>query len=138
MNTCPLCTAQDEVLLWQDARCRVMLVSDPDYPGYCRVIWNAHVKEMTDLSASDRAHFMHVVFSVESMLRELLQPDKINLASLGNQTPHLHWHVIPRYRDDAHFPNAIWSARLRESAPRAAAGPRVLGQALHARITPQA
>ena len=116
MNTfCPLCAPQAEVILWQDARCRVILVNDPDYPGYCRVIWTAHVKEMSDLAEPDRDHFMSVVFAVESVMRELLNPDKINLASLGNQTPHLHWHVIPRYRDDAHFPNTIWSARLRES-----------------------
>lgn len=116
MNTsCPLCAPQTEVILWQNARCRVILVNDPDYPGYCRVIWNAHVKEMTDLPEPDRAHFMRVVFAVEAVLRELLHPDKINLASLGNQTPHLHWHVIPRYHDDAHFPNPIWSARLRKS-----------------------
>ncbi|MBI3344235.1 MAG: HIT family protein [Gammaproteobacteria bacterium] len=114
-NTCPLCAAQSEVILWQDARCRVILVNDPDYPGYCRAIWNAHVKEMTDLPEPDRAHFMSVVLAVESVLRELLTPEKINLASLGNQTPHLHWHVIPRHRDDAHFPNPIWSARLRKS-----------------------
>lgn len=74
---------------------------------------------MTDLSDSDRAHFMKVVFAVEAALRELLHPGKINLASLGNQTPHLHWHVIPRYQDDAHFPSPVWSARLRAAAGRA-------------------
>ena len=115
MNTsCPLCAPQAEVILWRDAHCRVILVNDPDYPGYCRVIWNAHVKKMTDLPEPDRSHFMNIVFAVEAVLRELLNPDKINLASLGNQVPHLHWHVIPRYRDDAQFPNPIWSARLRE------------------------
>jgi diadenosine tetraphosphate (Ap4A) HIT family hydrolase len=113
-TSCPLCAPQAEATLWQDARCRVMLVNDPEYPGYCRVVWTAHVKEMSDLTEPDRTHLMNVVFAVESVLRELLHPDKINLASLGNQTPHLHWHVIPRYRDDAHFPNPIWSARLRE------------------------
>ncbi|MDA1107678.1 MAG: HIT family protein [Proteobacteria bacterium] len=137
MNACPLCTAQDETLLWQDSRCRVILVGDPNYPGYCRVIWNAHMKEMTDLSGPDRTHFIKVVFAVESVLRELLQPEKINLASLGNQTPHLHWHVIPRHKDDAHFPNSIWSARLRESAPHDAPAPRALSHLLNARITPQ-
>jgi diadenosine tetraphosphate (Ap4A) HIT family hydrolase len=55
------------------------------------------------------------VFALEAALRELLRPDKINLASLGNMTPHLHWHVIPRFRDDPHFPNPIWGARQRES-----------------------
>ena len=42
-------------------------------------------------------------------VRETLQPDKINLASFGNMVPHLHWHVIPRWTDDSHFPGAIWA-----------------------------
>ena len=129
-TTCPLCAPQAEDILWQDARCRVILVNDPDYPGYCRVIWNAHIKEMTGLAESDRVHFMNVVFAVEAVLRELLNPDKINLASLGNQTPHMHWHVIPRYRDDAHFPNPIWSARLREPTRNINIDPSLLSQKL--------
>jgi diadenosine tetraphosphate (Ap4A) HIT family hydrolase len=44
----------------------------------------------------------------------VLQPDKINLASLGNVVPHLHWHVIPRFADDPHFPNPVWGQRLRD------------------------
>ena len=105
-------------MLWQDRRLRVVYVHEADYPGYCRVIWNAHIAEMSDLGEDDRAHCMRVVFAVESLLRERLQPVKINLASLGNFTPHVHWHVIARFRDDPHFPQAIWGARQREpSAP---------------------
>jgi diadenosine tetraphosphate (Ap4A) HIT family hydrolase len=47
-------------------------------------------------------------------VRNQLRPDKVNLASLGNVVPHLHWHVIPRFRDDAHFPNPIWGTSLRQ------------------------
>jgi hypothetical protein len=68
-----------------------------------------------DLAAPDRAHFITVVFAVERVLRELLHPDKINLASLGNQVPHLHWHVIPRFVDDAHFPDPVWVVRRRDT-----------------------
>jgi diadenosine tetraphosphate (Ap4A) HIT family hydrolase len=117
--TCDLCDTPGGVLLWRDERLRVVLVEDPDYPGFCRVIWNAHVKEMTDLDVDERSHLMAVTFEVERLLREVLRPDKINLASLGNMTPHLHWHVIPRWRDDPHFPGPIWSARQREAPARA-------------------
>ena len=114
---CELCAAAGGQLLWQDAQCRVVLIEEADYPGYCRVIWKAHVAEMTDLDVTSRTHCMRVVLAVESVLRELLAPDKINLASLGNFTPHLHWHVIPRFRDDAHFPQSIWSPRQRAAPP---------------------
>lgn len=50
---------------------------------------------MTDLPPGRRASLMNVVWAVEAAQRELLRPRKINLASLGNQVPHLHWHVIP-------------------------------------------
>lgn len=115
---CELCDQIGGALLWQDARCRIVLVDEPGYCGFCRVIWKAHVKEMTDLAATERAHLLAVVFEVEAALRELLQPHKINLASLGNLTPHLHWHVIPRWRDDSHFPSPIWAATCRDGAPR--------------------
>jgi len=115
-----LCHPENETVLWRNAQCRVILVDDPDYAGFCRVIWQEHVKEMTDLVETDRAHLMSVVLCVERALRDLLHPEKINLASLGNQVPHLHWHVIPRFIDDAHFPDVIWATRRRAAKANAA------------------
>ena len=105
---CPLCQPSSHLLLWQDDFCRVVLLNDPDYPAYCRVELKAHIKEMTDLVPADRAKTMKVVFAVETALREVVHPDKINLASLGNKTPHVHWHIIPRFESDKHFPNCHW------------------------------
>lgn len=114
--TCPLCDAPGGDLLWQDDFCRVVLVTDtPDHPGFCRVILNRHVKEMTDLLPAERSRLMMMVCKTEQAVRDVLQPDKINLASLGNVVPHLHWHVIPRFADDPHFPNPVWGAKLRET-----------------------
>lgn len=112
-SNCPLCQARNEELVWRNDLVRVIRAGDAEYPGFCRVILNRHVKEMTDLSAPERAEMMRVVFAVEAVLRELMRPDKINLASLGNQVPHLHWHVIPRFSDDTHFPDPVWAAAKR-------------------------
>jgi diadenosine tetraphosphate (Ap4A) HIT family hydrolase len=101
--------------LWQDDFCRVVLLNDADYPAYCRVELIAHIKEMTDLVPEQRARIMKVVFAVETAMREVIAPDKINLASLGNKTPHVHWHVIPRFADDKHFPNCHWAEAIREN-----------------------
>lgn len=114
-QVCPLCESKGESVLWRDAFCRVIWVEDPDYPGFCRVILAAHVKEMTDLPAADRQRLMNVVWSVEQAVRDTLDPDKINLASLGNVVPHLHWHVIPRFAGDRHFPDPIWAAPRRQA-----------------------
>jgi diadenosine tetraphosphate (Ap4A) HIT family hydrolase len=111
---CELCTTTGGAVLWEDQCCRVVQVNEPGYPGFCRVIWKSHVREMTDLSSADRAHCMDVVFAVERALREVLSPTKINLASLGNMVAHVHWHVIPRFADDPHFPQPIWGTRQRD------------------------
>lgn len=115
---CELCDKSGGELLWQDELCRVVRVDDADYPGFCRVIWQAHIKEMTDLPQPHRQHLMRIVFAVEEVVRQLLRPGKINLASLGNVVPHLHWHVIPRWRDDRHFPAPIWAAPQRAATPQ--------------------
>ena len=107
---CDLCQPTPHQILWQDDFCRVVLLNDADYPAYCRVELIAHIKEMTDLPPENRERMMKVVFAVETAMREVITPDKINLASLGNKTPHLHWHVIPRFADDKHFPNSHWGA----------------------------
>ena len=119
MDACPLCDAPGGEVLWQNDFCRVVLADEPDYPGFLRVILNAHVKEMTDLPTTDQQTLLRVVLAGEAALREVMAPDKVNLASLGNVVPHLHWHVIPRFADDPHFPNPVWGERKRQ-APHAA------------------
>ncbi|MBS4096474.1 MAG: HIT family protein [Sulfuricella sp.] len=115
--SCELCENDGGEVLWKNELCRLVLVNDPDYPGFCRVILQRHVAEMTDLGPMGRKHFMAVVLAAEQAVREVMRPDKINLASLGNVVPHLHWHVIPRFREDRHFPNPIWGQPLREANP---------------------
>lgn len=117
-NPCELCDSAGGDPLWQDEFCRVVLVDEPDYPGFCRVVLERHVTEMSDLAPPERTRFMNAVFATEAALRELLHPDKVNLASLGNMTRHLHWHVIPRYRGDRHFPRPIWAEPSRSDFTR--------------------
>ncbi len=87
---------------------------------------------MTDLGERDR--LMEVVFACESALRQLYKPDKVNLASLGNVVPHVHWHVIARFADDAHFPDAIWAPARRPAKPRPAVTDDLLARAIMAAL----
>ncbi len=92
---------------------RLVRVEDEHFPAFYRLIWQAHVAEFSTLSAADRSECMEAVATVETVLREALQPTKINLATLGNVVPHLHWHIVARFDWDSHFPNPIWAAPLR-------------------------
>lgn len=115
---CPYCSPSSEEVIWSDDQLRVLLIRDTPFTGWCRVIWNDHVKELTDLTANERNSLMAVVSAVEAGLRQLLAPEKINLASLGTTLPHVHWHVIPRYVDDSHFPEPIWGTSVRPPGDR--------------------
>jgi diadenosine tetraphosphate (Ap4A) HIT family hydrolase len=131
-QTCELCAQPGGAILWQSARCRVIRVDDPHYPGFCRVIWKDHVREMTDLDHDSRNYLMQVVWGVEAVVRQLFSPHKINLASFGNVVPHVHWHVIPRWQDDRHFPEPVWGSVRREGGgARPAVSNAELAQALN-------
>jgi diadenosine tetraphosphate (Ap4A) HIT family hydrolase len=119
---CPFCTDPGGELLFEEAICRVVLVGGEEgkaFPGFCRVICNRHVREMGDLSAAEQRRLLDVVLATERAVRAVQHPDKMNLASLGNVVPHVHWHIIPRWKDDSHFPGSIWSAAQRVGAARA-------------------
>jgi diadenosine tetraphosphate (Ap4A) HIT family hydrolase len=137
MSTCELCDSPGGEVLWQDGRCRVIRVGGAEgdaFPGFCRVIWRTHVREMSDLAADDRRHLREVVDATEAVVRATVRPDKINLASLGNVVPHLHWHVIPRWADDSHFPAPIWAAAARPVPARPQPASPLLAQGLAERL----
>jgi len=113
--SCELCETDGGTLLWRDVQCRVVHVPEAGYPGFCRVIWRGHVREMSDLAREERLLLNEAVFRVEQAVREVMEPLKVNVASLGNVVPHLHWHIIPRYADDAHFPAPVWAQAVRQT-----------------------
>ena len=108
---CVLCGEARGEIVWSDGLARVVDVRDEDHPAFCRVVVQRHVREMTDLSESERAAVMRIVFAAERAQRTLLNPDKINIACFGNMVAHVHWHVIPRFRLDPHYPNPVWGSR---------------------------
>ena len=135
---CELCADPGGELLWEDALCRVVRVTDPTaaaFPGFCRFVWHRHVAEMSDLSPNDAHHALNVLLATERAVRRTVRPDKINLASLGNVVPHLHWHVIPRWHDDSHFPAPIWAGAQRAVIKRRAPEHATLRSALETELS---
>jgi diadenosine tetraphosphate (Ap4A) HIT family hydrolase len=116
---CVLCQDAGGVLLHRARGWRLVRTEDtPAHPVFYRLIWNHHVAEFSDLSAAERRDCMDAVARTEWALREALQAAglparKINLASLGNVVPHLHWHLVARFDADAQFPAPIWAPAVR-------------------------
>ena len=109
---CELCELNVPTVVDTD-KFAVILVDDANYPGFARVIWKDHVREVSDLADEDRLLLNDAGYKLELAVRDVMQPRKVNVASLGNVVPHLHWHVIPRYADDAHFPAPVWAQAQR-------------------------
>jgi diadenosine tetraphosphate (Ap4A) HIT family hydrolase len=135
---CALCGGPGGRLLLQTPRWRLVHADEPGFPAFYRVVWQDHVREFSQLARSDRQELTDVLVTIEQALLRHLQPAKVNLASLGNAVPHLHWHVIARFDWDSHFPGAVWApperapdpARLRELADRLPALEKALLSAL--------
>ena len=117
---CELCRTEGGRVVARTVALRVVRPDDANFPATYRVVWNAHVAEWTDLPPEQRSLCMRAVAKVETVLREALVPTKINLASLGNLVPHLHWHVIARFDWDSHFPQPVWGTAQRAVEPPAA------------------
>jgi diadenosine tetraphosphate (Ap4A) HIT family hydrolase len=70
-------------------------------PGYCIVVWKqGHVAEPTELDRPSAAGYWNDVLEVGRAIQAVFAPVKLNFLTLGNLVPHLHTHVLGRYRDD--------------------------------------
>jgi diadenosine tetraphosphate (Ap4A) HIT family hydrolase len=134
LPACELCRTAGGTLIFQSPHWRVIRAEDASFPAFYRVVWRAHVAEWSDLSLADQAALMGAVTAVERVLRDALAPTKINLATLGNVVPHLHWHVIARFDWDSHFPAPVWAAAAREVDPPASTRLRIPLAELDARV----
>ncbi|MBC5781737.1 HIT family protein [Ramlibacter sp. USB13] len=114
---CPLCDAAGGRVVVQAPKWRLVHAEEAGFPAFYRVVWQEHVREFSQLSAADRSDCMDVVVAVEQALIAQLQPAKVNVASLGNAVPHLHWHVVARFAWDSHFPGAVWAPAQRDADP---------------------
>ena len=90
-------------------RTSVLLNRDQFFPGYCFVVAKDHVTELFHLDPAGRAAVMEEVNAVAAAVAAAFRPDKVNYELLGNMVPHMHWHVVPRFRTDPLWPRPIWS-----------------------------
>jgi diadenosine tetraphosphate (Ap4A) HIT family hydrolase len=85
------------------------------YRGYCIVLAKHHETEMHLMPRGEAHELLDEILGVGRSLAELLKPSKLNYECLGNQEPHVHWHIFPRYRDDPMRTGPVW---LRPEAER--------------------
>lgn len=100
--------AEDGLFVVDWPLCRVLRMNDATYPWLILVPRLTDAREIVDLSAADRVLLMDEIAWSSQALKDLLQPDKINVAALGNVVPQLHVHVLARFKEDPAWPRPVW------------------------------
>jgi diadenosine tetraphosphate (Ap4A) HIT family hydrolase len=91
------------------------LSTNQTYRGHCLLILDLrHAIRPDQLSSDEWQAFCADLHLAERAIMQVLQPDHINIAILGNVVPHLHWIIVPRYRDDPRWEAPIWTTTLAE------------------------
>lgn len=80
------------------------------YRGHCVLIYDlGHATRIDQLSAEQWVALGDDLRTAEGAIFRTFQPDHMNVASLGNLMPHLHWHIVPRYKSDERWGGPIWT-----------------------------
>lgn len=88
--------------------CRLLLMNNCFYPWLILVPRKPDLVEITDLSSDDQVNLMVEIDLVARLMQKIFNPDKLNIATLGNVVAQLHIHLIARFRNDRTFPKPIW------------------------------
>ena len=100
---------------------RVLLMNDRRYPWFILVPRRPGLVEITDPTEDDAQTLMQEIRLMATALQNMMKPDKINIAALGNVTRQLHVHIIARFHSDPAWPRPIWGIGETQAYPEHAA-----------------
>lgn len=75
------------------------LFKEQTYRGRCVVAYKGHINELFELEEKELALFMLDVTRAANAIKKAFSPDKINYGAYSDKLPHLHFHVVPKYKD---------------------------------------
>ncbi|MHB1423041.1 MAG: HIT family protein [Gemmataceae bacterium] len=114
---CPFCRKVETVdesgasdLVWRFPHSIAFLGTWQFYQGYCLLLSRRHATELNDLPDDERRAYLDEMCLLARAIQTCYRPHKLNYELLGNQVPHLHWHLFPRYLDDADRLSPVWLA----------------------------
>ena len=116
-EACPFCSHRPEgwLQIATLATSTLYLRNTQTYRGYAILAFDPyHATRLSELSSAERERFWNDVCRSQSAIERATKPDHMNIATLGNQVPHLHWHIIPRYKNDPRWGGPIWTTTEEE------------------------
>ena len=74
-----------------------------------------NIKEFSQCNNETKQEIFKYLDIIEKEMLDYFKPDKINIASFGNYVPHVHFHVMARFKEDSYFPEPMWGKTHREA-----------------------
>jgi diadenosine tetraphosphate (Ap4A) HIT family hydrolase len=111
---CPLCpprdfASEDRYEISSFSISTLYLYGDQRFRGYSVLAFDGrHATALDELSKDECTRFLDDLRLSSNAIRRALAPDHMNIELLGNAVPHLHWHIIPRYRSDPRWGKVVW------------------------------
>jgi diadenosine tetraphosphate (Ap4A) HIT family hydrolase len=116
-SDCPFCWKIETVdefgaseVVWRFPHSVALLGMWQFYQGYCLLVSRRHATELNGLPIDQRRAYLDEMCLLAQAIQTCYRPHKLNYELLGNQVPHLHWHLFPRYLDDPDRQTAVWLA----------------------------
>ena len=78
---------------------KVYLFKEQSHLGRVIVAHKKHVSELVELSQEELHLYFDEVAKVANVLHKLFQPEKVNYGAYGDTGHHLHFHLVPKYKD---------------------------------------
>ncbi|WP_415405847.1 HIT family protein [Sulfurovum sp. CS9] len=88
-------------------------VEESEIP-WLKIFTQDSYKEMSEVPAEIKFEIYDLLDIIEKEMIAYYNPKKINIASFGNYIPHVHWHIMARFEEDAYFPEPMWGTKQRE------------------------
>lgn len=101
---------KDCIKLGEFTLCSLLLINDANYPWFILLPNRENITELHHLNSQDQQQFLAESMYFSQCLEDVFQPDKLNIAALGNVVPQLHIHHIVRYKSDACWPSPVWGS----------------------------
>jgi diadenosine tetraphosphate (Ap4A) HIT family hydrolase len=105
-----LASLPEAEVVWRFPHSVAFLGQWQHYHGYCVLVSRRHATELSGLSDAERRAYLDEMCLLAKAIEADFRPHKLNYELLGNQVPHLHWHLFPRYADDPDRLRPVWLA----------------------------
>lgn len=93
----------------------VSIEVEPSEIPWVKVFTKRKIKEFSECTLEEKTEIFRIIDIIEKRMLDYFKADKINIASFGNMLPHVHWHVMARFKSDSFFPEPMWGQKQRES-----------------------